>query len=389
MDKITPALLVHATGCTLDRAAVFAFHIDEACQHYGINTPLRLAHFLAQIGHESCSLKWVREIWGPTQAQTRYEGRADLGNTRPGDGVRYLGRGLIQTTGRANYRSVAERLRQHGAPDFEIEPERLESPEWAAWSAADYWAMRNINAAADADDLVRVTRLVNGGLNGIDDRKRRLEAARAALGAPAAEPVAPVPPVTPTITPPETKEPAMPVPIAGIVAALLPTLMESIPRLGKLFSSGSKTSERNLEAAGVVMEIVREATGSVNAQEAVEKIKAEPEALAAATKAVEDNWFALTESGGGGVDGARKADAAAVARGEPLWRSPSFVIGMCLLPLVYLIVGAVVGIIGQPFSEDVRAAIANGIVGLVLGGLIGYYYGQTTSRNRTPAPQQE
>jgi len=93
----------------------------------------------------------------------------------------------------------------------------------------------------------------------------------------------------------------------------------------------------------------------------------------------------LSEAGGGGIAGARKADAAFVASHEPVWRSPSFLIAIALLPLVYLIVGAVVGLFGAPFSEDVRAAIANGIVGLVLGGLIGYYYGQSTSRNRTPS----
>ena len=85
----------------------------------------------------------------------------------------------------------------------------------------------------------------------------------------------------------------------------------------------------------------------------------------------------------GGIAAAREADAVFVASGEPIWRSPSFVVALGLLPLVYMVVGAVVGLFGAPFSEDVRAAIANGIVGLILGGLIGYYYGQTTSRNRS------
>ena len=178
----------------------------------------------------------------------------------------------------------------------------------------------------------------------------------------------------------------MPIPIAGIAAALLPSLIESIPKLGKLFGSGSEVSERNQAAVGTVLDLVQTATKAVNAQEAVERIKADPAARSEAEKVIEDNWFRLSETGGGGIEGARKSDAVFVASGEPVWKSPSFLIAVALLPLVYMIVGAVVGIFGAPFSEDVRAAIANGIVGLVLGGLIGYYYGQTTTRNRTPAP---
>lgn len=198
-----------------------------------------------------------------------------------------------------------------------------------------------------------------------------------------AAPSAPAP--TPPPQPADVfgQEHSMPIP--AIAAALLPTLIESIPKLGKLFGSGSEVSERNQAAVGAVLDIVQTATKAVNAQEAVERIKADPAAQQAATKAVEARWFELVEGGGGGVDGARKADAVAIASGEPVWKSPSFIVAMALLPLVYLIVGAVVGLFGAPFSEDVRAAIANGIVGLILGGLIGYYYGQSTSRNRAPA----
>jgi uncharacterized membrane protein len=135
----------------------------------------------------------------------------------------------------------------------------------------------------------------------------------------------------------------------------------------------------------MAMQVAQQAVGAVNAQEAVEKIKADPVARQAATAAVEARWYELAETGGGGIEGARKADAAAMASGDSPMKSPSFIVALALLPLVYLIVGAVVGLFGAPFSEDVRAAIANGIVGLILGGLIGYYYGQSTSRNRTPA----
>jgi muramidase (phage lysozyme)/uncharacterized protein YciI len=179
------------------------------------------------------------------------------------------------------------------------------------------------------------------------------------------------------------KEATMPLPL--IIGALLPSIIEAIPKLGKLFGSGSEVAERNVKAAELAVTIVQEAVGARNAQEAAEMVAADPAAAQAAVAAVESRWYELTESGGGGIDGARKADAVAVASGEPVWRSPSFLIAVGLLPLVYMIVANVVGILGAPLSDEVRSAIANGVVGLVLGGLIGYYYGQTTSRNRTPA----
>lgn len=183
--QLTPFILEFALGCSQSAARLYAAALDEACLAYAIDTPDRLAHFLSQVAHESGALAYVREIWGPTPAQQRYEGRADLGNTQPGDGRRYCGRGLLHTTGRANYRSLTERLRARGieCPDFEATPEALELPRWAALSAADYWDMRSINRLADVGDFEGVTRAVNGGINGIEDRRRRLERAAAVLNA--------------------------------------------------------------------------------------------------------------------------------------------------------------------------------------------------------------
>ena len=183
--KLDADLLAAALGCQRSRAALFAGPLDVACARYAIDTPIRLAMFIAQIGHESGSLQFVRELWGPTDAQLRYEGRADLGNTLPGDGFRFRGRGLIQATGRANYRHVRDRLRKggHRCPDFEQEPELLEEPQWAALSACDYWEMRKCNEAADAGDFELVTRLINGGTNGLDDRLNRWQRAKRVIGA--------------------------------------------------------------------------------------------------------------------------------------------------------------------------------------------------------------
>lgn len=171
-------LLIATYACSLTRAQHFAPHLAAAMARYEINTPLRQAHFLAQIGHESGRLQYTREIWGPTEAQKRYEGRKDLGNFAVGDGSRYRGRGLIQATGRANYAKASAAL----GPDFVAYPERLEDPEWASLSAAEFWHRNGCNELADKDDVVALTRRINGGTNGLDDRKKLLEKARKVLG---------------------------------------------------------------------------------------------------------------------------------------------------------------------------------------------------------------
>ena len=134
-----------------------------------------LAQFLAQVMHESGGLRYVREIWGPTKAQRGYEGRADLGNVKPGDGKRFMGRDVLQITGRANYRALTAWVQKtFGAKvDFEANPELLESPEWLGIGAIWYFLTRKglIDYARDGN-IEMVTRRVNGGLNGYQDRLR-------------------------------------------------------------------------------------------------------------------------------------------------------------------------------------------------------------------------
>ena len=134
-------------------------HIQEAARIASLNTRERLAAFLAQVGHESGSFRYTREIWGPTPTQLRYEGRKDLGNTQPGDGFRFRGRGLIQTTGRANYRATGVHL----GVDLEANPELLEQPRFAARSAAYYWAANNLNHVLETLGHTAVGRAVNRG----------------------------------------------------------------------------------------------------------------------------------------------------------------------------------------------------------------------------------
>lgn len=160
------------------RADVFVLPLVAAMEAYAINTPGRAAAFLAQVGHESGQLRRLREIWGPTPAQRRYEGREDLGNTEPGDGKRFMGRGLIQITGRKNYLLCGFALDL----DLLSRPELLEQPVAAAASAAWYWHCHRLNRFADAGDFVGLTRAINGGTNGLADRRALWARAKMMLG---------------------------------------------------------------------------------------------------------------------------------------------------------------------------------------------------------------
>ena len=148
-------------------AGVFVPVLNTAMNHYQIVGPKRVAAFIAQIGHESGQLKYVKEIWGPTKAQARYEGRADLGNTVAGDGSKYRGRGLIQITGRANYGACGEAL----SLDLINHPELLEKPQHACMSAAWFWSSRGLNTLADAGSFSKITSRINGGQNGAAGRQ--------------------------------------------------------------------------------------------------------------------------------------------------------------------------------------------------------------------------
>ena len=176
-QSMTPQDLARAAGARIDRATEFFPAIRAAMAEFDINTPARQAAFLAQIGHESGGLHWTVEIWGPTSAQLRYEGRKDLGNTQPGDGYKFKGRGLIQTTGRANYAATGAAL----GVELVYHPELLAEPELAARSAAWYWQSRGLNELADVGDFRRITLRVNGGLNGLADRLALWDAAKATL----------------------------------------------------------------------------------------------------------------------------------------------------------------------------------------------------------------
>lgn len=205
-----------ATGMNLDEASRWAVPLTQAAQMYQINTPKRWAHFLAQIAHESASFRrlvesmnyspeglastWPSRFAAATRpnalalelgrrhgeaavplerqkqiARTVYGGR--MGNYLPDDGWNYRGRGAIQLTGRENYQAASNAT----GLDLVSHPEILERPEAASLVAAWFWQRNGLNEKADAGEVTQITRRINGGLVGIEDRRSRLALASAAL----------------------------------------------------------------------------------------------------------------------------------------------------------------------------------------------------------------
>jgi len=156
------------------RAQAFAQPLTDAMAEFGIDTPQRRAAFIAQVAHESGSLKYVKEI----ADGSAYEGRADLGNSSPGDGVKFKGRGLIQVTGKANYRACGMAL----SLDLLNLPELLEQPENACRSAGWFWKSHNLNQYADTDQFGALSKRINGGFTGLDDRISHWLRARKVFG---------------------------------------------------------------------------------------------------------------------------------------------------------------------------------------------------------------
>lgn len=161
-------------GADVSRSVELALSANVHFRTYGIlDAPLRMAHFMAQVAHESGGFRWMEEI----ASGQAYEGRADLGNGAPGDGKRFKGRGPIQLTGRANYRLFGRTV----GIDFENNPEIVALPSIGLLVACQFWQMRGLNELADADDLMAITRRVNGGTNGLEQRKAYLAKAKGLL----------------------------------------------------------------------------------------------------------------------------------------------------------------------------------------------------------------
>lgn len=178
MDALT---LSRAMSIPLARAQKWAQPLTAAMEDAAINTRLRQAAFLAQIGHETLSLVYVKEIGGNTYFEKYGKGdlAAKLGNLTLSDGPKFPGRGLIQVTGRANYEACS--LALFGDTRLLDTPELLEDPQCASMSAAWYWKKNSLNNLADADRFTDLTRRINGGVNGLEDRKARYKTALSVL----------------------------------------------------------------------------------------------------------------------------------------------------------------------------------------------------------------
>jgi putative chitinase len=168
------------------RLLTFLPHLNYYMPQIGIDTPIEVASFLAQIFHESGGFKWLREIWGPTSAQLRYERdfksrypervrgqrnwlATQLGNEFKGDGKLFMGRGLIMITGRFNYRRMSMDI--FGDERLLRTPELLATPQYAVQSATIYWKWRSLDKHDDDKNIRPETLLVNGGYNGMEDRQ--------------------------------------------------------------------------------------------------------------------------------------------------------------------------------------------------------------------------
>ena len=147
---------------------------------YGIDTPLRVRHFIAQVAHESGDFNYVKEIASGSMYDTG-KLAARLGNSpeQDGDGQKYKGRGLIQITGRTNYERCSmalfkdKRLIDH--------PELLELPEYAVKASCWFWSVNKLNELADKDDIVKITKRINGGTNGLKERILKYEKAKKSI----------------------------------------------------------------------------------------------------------------------------------------------------------------------------------------------------------------
>ena len=158
-------LLAAMPGLARQTAQAYLPHNDAAMREFEITNANRAWMWLAQVGHESLSLRYLEEI----ADGSAYEGRKDLGNTQPGDGKRYKGRGPIQITGRYNYTAAAGALKL----DLVNRPQIAAEPQHAFRVSAWWWFANGLNGISDTGDVTAATRRINGGLNGLSDRQSR------------------------------------------------------------------------------------------------------------------------------------------------------------------------------------------------------------------------
>lgn len=385
--------------------------LNAALDAWDIDTPDRAAMFLAQCAHESGGFRRLVENLNYTAAQLlrtwpnrftaedaaamalqpekiaerAYGGRMGNAAEGGGDGWRFRGRGIIQLTGRENYRLAGQAL----GIDATGNPEQLAEPATAAQAAGWYWRTNGCNELADAGDYAGITRRINGGMNGWDDRVRWLAKVREALG-------------TQTVAPAEERstqhqEPATPateddmaVPLMALGA--IPEIVKMIPQLVGVFGGNGEKAAQKLAAAETVIQAFTGAVpGAVNVQDAVERAQSDATVRAAAKAAVEASpaVMGLIEVGGG-VTGARKANADYLAglEDDEWWRmllklvcNPTLLISAAGFYLVWMFVDRLVQFLDK-VSPDVISGTMQSVISLILGAVMGFWLGQTYQQQK-------
>lgn len=208
--NITPEFLRTVAGAPVSKTVTDGLveFLPEYLERYELNTQLELAHFLAQAAHESDHFRTLQEY----ASGAAYEGRRDLGNVYPGDGRRYKGRGIFQLTGRANYTTMSKKL----GVDLVNNPGLAATPEISVQTALEYWKSRNLSKWAKEDNVEQVTKLINGGYNGLKQRRIHLQKAKRAIA---------LLETKPKVKDPKTDLPQRSEPQMNVIPAPLPTFV--------------------------------------------------------------------------------------------------------------------------------------------------------------------
>ena len=360
MHQIT-AELIRAIAPPCKNPEVVAQSLQAAVEALGVQD---VAMFVAQCAHESDHFKTTVEY----ASGAAYEGRKDLGNTEPGDGKRFKGRGYIQLTGRSNYAKAGA----YFGVDFLKHPEWVAEPEWAAKVSAWFFT---VFAKVDGLDITRATKRINGGLNGIKQRTEFYARAKQFLDN------------TP-VTLQGKEEPVDPFTITAISA-----LIKEVPDLIRIFGKNGENTERNAQAAEKVVEITRSITGEATAQAAIQAIRVDPELKQAVQQSIRESWMELTEVGGG-IDEARKF--AASVQNTPYAHVVEVVsyAGLGLIGFANLIVFLALGIaiVANHKSVDQLFQMASTLVQADIGAsliVFGFWLGSSVQKSRTSTEVRE
>lgn len=409
--------------------------LNNALIRWEITSHAQVTMFLAQCAHESGGFKrlvenlhysaaallaaWPKRFTGEDAvamaydeqriAERAYGGRMGNGAEGSGDGYRYRGRGIIQLTGRDNYQRAGDAI----GLDFVAQPELLEQPDWAASSAGWFWATNGCSALADAGDFLAITKRINGGTNGQADREGWLAKVRAIVPAPAVgtQPAAPIEDRSTIYQPPTPEE--KPMGALAILKMFGPVLAELIPQIANIVKPQSESAKRDATLASTIVSTIVGAAEAPNMQAAVEKMQADPAVVETVKKAVvtEPQVMAALQivEVGGGAAAAVERDQKAAAADKPFWKASAvFWISVLLMPLVYWLVGSLIvggtaerlvaaakesamvpewvtlllSLFGSEWQGETRSGGFNLVIGLVLGGICGVYFGVSVTQQK-------